>query len=143
MANENEQGTAIRPTSKAEEQSSSRAGLARSSHDATIARHQRSGQLGLPLTPFEMLRMTPFSLLRRMSEEFDRVLQPFSSEDEAGARIAWTPRVEISERQGKYRILAELPGLSPEEVKVEVEIRRRGQRSLRGFGYTRFLVRLS
>jgi HSP20 family protein len=65
--------------------------------------------------------MTPFSLFRRMTEEFDRVLQPFLSEDEAGASIAWTPTVEISERDGKYRILAELPGLSPDEVRVEVE----------------------
>jgi HSP20 family protein len=68
-----------------------------------------------------MFRMTPFSVLRRMTEEFDRALQPFLSEDEASATIAWTPTVEISERDGKYRILAELPGLSPNEVRVEVE----------------------
>jgi HSP20 family protein len=121
MATENEQRTATQPTSKEEEHSSSRTGLARSSNDATIARHHRPGPLSLPITPFEMLRMTPFSLFRRMTEEFDRVLQPFLSEDEAGASIAWTPTVEISERDGKYRILAELPGLSPDEVRVEVE----------------------
>jgi HSP20 family protein len=68
-----------------------------------------------------MLRMTPFSLFRRMTEEFDRALQPFLSEAEAGATIAWTPTVEISEQDGKYRILAELPGLSPDDVRVEVE----------------------
>ena len=43
------------------------------------------------------------------------------SADEAGATIAWTPTVEISEQDGKYRILAELPGLSPDDVRVEVE----------------------
>jgi HSP20 family protein len=121
MATENEQSTATQPTNKEEERSSSRTGLARSYHDSTIARHHRSGLLGLPLTTFEMLRMTPFSLFRRMTEEFDRALQPFSSEGEASASIAWTPTVEISERDGKYRILAELPGLSPDEVRVEVE----------------------
>jgi HSP20 family protein len=56
-----------------------------------------------------------------MTQEFDRALQPFLSEDGANASIAWTPTVEISERDGKYRILAELPGLSPDEVRVEVE----------------------
>jgi HSP20 family protein len=56
-----------------------------------------------------------------MTHEFDRTLQPFLSADEAGATIAWTPTVEISERDGKYRILAELPGLSPDDVRVEVE----------------------
>ena len=65
--------------------------------------------------------MTPFSLFRRMTDEFDRALQPFLSADEAGATIAWTPTVEISEQDGKYRILAELPGLSPDDVRVEVE----------------------
>ena len=120
MANENEQSTPTQTTSK-EERSSQRAGLVRSSGDDANARRRRSGLIGLPLSPFEMLRMTPFSLFRRMTDEFDRALQPFLSADEAGATIAWTPTVEISEQDGKYRILAELPGLSPDDVRVEVE----------------------
>jgi HSP20 family protein len=120
MANENEQSNATQQTSK-EQQSSQPTGLARRSHDGDIVRHHRPGLLGLPLTPYEMLRMTPFSLFRRMTDEFDRAIQPFLSEDEASASIAWTPTVEISEREGEYRILAELPGLSPNEVRVEVE----------------------
>ena len=121
MANENEQSSATQPASKQEERSSQGAGLVRSPGDDAIARRRRSGPIGLPLSPFEMLRMTPFSLFRRMTDEFDRALQPFLSEDEASATIAWTPTVEISERDGKYRILAELPGLSPDQVRVEVE----------------------
>jgi HSP20 family protein len=121
MANENEQSTPTQTTSKEEERSSQRAGLVRSSGDDTIARRRRSSLIGLPLTPFDMLRMTPFSLFRRMTEEFDRALQPFLSEDETSATIVWTPTVEISERDGKYRVLAELPGLSPNDVRVEVE----------------------
>ena len=121
MANENEQSTPAQTTSKEEERSSQRAGLVRSSGDDANARRRRSGLIGLPLSPFEMLRMTPFSLFRRMTDEFDRALQPFLSADEAGATIAWTPTVEISEQDGKYRILAELPGLSPDDVRVEVE----------------------
>jgi len=121
MASENEQSTPTQTTSKEEERSSQRAGLVRSSGDEATARRRRSGLVGLPLSPFEMLRMTPFSLFRRMTDEFDRALQPFLSADEAGATIAWTPTVEISEQDGKYRILAELPGLSPDNVRVEVE----------------------
>ena len=121
MANENEQSTPTQTPSKEEERSSQRAGLVRSSGDDANARRRRSGLIGLPLSPFEMLRMTPFSLFRRMTDEFDRALQPFLSADEAGATIAWTPTVEISEQDGKYRILAELPGLSPYDVRVEVE----------------------
>jgi HSP20 family protein len=121
MATENEQSTATQPTSKEEERSSQPTGLIRRSQEGSIARRHRFGLLGSALTPYEMLRMSPFSLFRKMTEEFDRALQPFSSEDEASANIAWTPTVEISERDGKYRILAELPGLSPKEVRVEVE----------------------
>lgn len=120
MATENEQSKATQQTTK-EQQPSQPTGLARRSHGDGMARHHRSGPLGLPLTPYEMLRMTPFSLFRRMTEEFDRALQPLLSDDETSASIAWTPTVEISERDGKYRILAELPGLSPNEVRVEVE----------------------
>jgi HSP20 family protein len=120
MATENEQSNATQQTSK-EQQSSQPTGLARRSQDGVIARHHRAGLVGLPLTPYEMLRMTPFRLFRRMAEEFDRALQPLSSDDETSASIAWTPTVEISEREGEYRILAELPGLSPNEVRVEVE----------------------
>jgi HSP20 family protein len=74
----------------------------------------------LQLTPQEMLRMSPFSLLGRITEEFDRILQPFLSESET-ANIAWIPTVEVSQHDGKYHILAELPGLSPNEVRVEVD----------------------
>ena len=120
MATENEQDTKNQSTSK-EGGSSQPTGLARSSHDGGIAKRHRSGPLGLPLTPLEFLRMSPFSFFRRMTNDFDRALQPLLSEDEATASIAWVPTVEISERDGKYRILAELPGLSPDEVQVEIE----------------------
>jgi HSP20 family protein len=137
MANENEQSSATQPANKQEQSSATQAankqeelssqgarqgsGLARSGGDDAIARRRRSGQLGLSLTPFDLLRMTPFSLFRRMTEEFDRALQPLLSEDQASATIAWTPTVEVSQQDGTYRILAELPGLSPNDVRVEVE----------------------
>jgi HSP20 family protein len=120
MATENEQSTAKESPSK-EEHSSPQTGLARRSHDAGIARHHRSGLQGLQFTPYEILRMTPFSLFRRMTDEFDRALQPFLSDNEENIGTAWMPTVEISEHDGKFRILAELPGLSPKEVRVEVE----------------------
>ncbi|HEY6767979.1 MAG TPA: Hsp20/alpha crystallin family protein, partial [Candidatus Sulfotelmatobacter sp.] len=120
MATEKEQSTATPPTSKEEDRSSQGTGLIRKSQEGGMAKRQRSGVFGLPLTPQEMLRMSPFSLLGRMTEEFDRILQPFLSESET-ANIAWIPTVEVSQHDGKYHILAELPGLSPNEVRVEVD----------------------
>ncbi|MEG9438722.1 Hsp20/alpha crystallin family protein [Edaphobacter sp. HDX4] len=112
MATENEQST--QPTGKEEDRSSQKPGLIRNSQDGGVARRPGSG---LALTPYEMLLMNPFSFFRRMTEG---VLQPFS-EDEASPAIAWLPRVEIFERDGKYHVLAELPGLSPKDVRVEAD----------------------
>src|ERR1700729_1825669 len=120
MATEKEQSTATPPTSKEEDRSSQGTGLIRKSQEGGMAKRQRSGVFGLPLTPQEMLRMSPFSLLGRITEEFDRIFQPFSSESDT-ANIAWIPTVEVSQHDGKYHILAELPGLSPSEVRVEVD----------------------
>jgi HSP20 family protein len=120
MATETKQSTATPPTSKEEDRSSQGTGLIRKSQEGGMAKRQRSSVFGLPLTPQEMLRMSPFSLLGRITEEFDRILQPFLSESET-ANIAWIPTVEISQHDGKYHILAELPGLSPNEVRVEVD----------------------
>ena len=120
MATEKEQSTTTPPSSKQEDRSSQGTGLIRRSQEGSMAKPHRSGLFGLPLTPQEMLRMSPFSLLGRITEEFDRILQPFLSESET-ANIAWIPTVEISQVDGKYHILAELPGLSPNEVRVEVD----------------------
>ena len=113
MATENEQPT--QPTRKEEDRSSQNTGLMRKPQEGGIARHSSSG---LSFHPYEMLLMNPLSLFRRMTEG---VLQPFLSEDEASPAMAWLPRVEILERDGKYHILADLPGLSPKDVRLEAE----------------------
>src|ERR1051326_4337789 len=60
----------------------------------------------------------PFSLMRRMTEEMDRAFGQFGfGRGESG----WMPAVDVSERDGKYLVHAELPGLKPEDVKVCIE----------------------
>jgi HSP20 family protein len=62
----------------------------------------------------------PFSLMRRMSEEMDRIFGDFGFGRGQSETGTWSPAIEVSERDGKYIIHAELPGLKPEEVKVEL-----------------------
>jgi HSP20 family protein len=121
MPTETEPTTATPQKTNESEQSSQRTGLTHQTRPSAIARNLQSGVLGLPLSPFDIFRMTPFSLFRRMADELDRALQPLASEGEMNQAIAWTPIVEISEHDGKFDILAELPGLSPNEVRVEAE----------------------
>ena len=121
MATETEAKTATSQKTNEGDKSSQRTGLTQQTRPGAMARNLRPSALGLPLSPFDMFRMTPFSLIRRMADEIDRALQPVSAEGESNQAIAWIPTVEVSERDGKFNILAELPGLSPNEVRVEVE----------------------
>lgn len=75
----------------------------------------------------------PFALMRRFAEEMDRLFDdfrlgassliprlefPFERRDLVEA--AWMPPVEVIERGGKLVVRADLPGLSKDDVKVEV-----------------------
>src|SRR5215469_14689238 len=63
---------------------------------------------------------SPFSIMRRFSEEMDRMFSnAFGSTRGAGSWGSWTPPVEVRERNGNLEITAELPGLSKDDVKVE------------------------
>jgi HSP20 family protein len=64
------------------------------------------GPLAFPLFAGELFRMNPFTLMRRMTEEIDRAV--------------WAPTIEVREHDGNYVVRADLPGLKPEDVKVEV-----------------------
>lgn len=71
---------------------------------------------GFGLTPGDLLRMNPFALMRRMTEEMGRGFFGAPSSDSGG----WIPAVEVSQRGGNYTVSAELPGIDPKDVKVEV-----------------------
>jgi HSP20 family protein len=74
--------------------------------------------MGIPLTPAEFFRMNPFSIMRRMTEELDRTFNETSGR-EAEERV-WAPAIEVAQRDGKYIVRAEVPGLNPNEVKLEI-----------------------
>lgn len=90
--------------------------MTRSSQQQGLSRS--SGYLVPYLTPADVLRINPFSLMRRMSEELDRA---FGESNERGQRErTWTPAVEVMQREGNFVVRAELPGLNPEDVKLEI-----------------------
>jgi len=67
----------------------------------------------------------PFSVMRRMHDEMDRVFAEAvggrSGASGAGGGLSfWSPAVEVSERDNQLVVCAELPGLKPEDVKVQV-----------------------
>ena len=77
----------------------------------------------------------PFSAMRRISEDMDRLLDSFgfgrglfptfgqsalSGYGREGASALWTPHIEVSERDGKFLVAADLPGVKKEDVSVEI-----------------------
>jgi len=91
-------------------------------HDEKSQRLARSGVMApdrLFTAPVELLRMGPFTAMGRMMEEMERMIG-FRSSVENGGIPMWTPAIEISQNNGEYEIRAELAGLKPEDVKVEV-----------------------
>jgi HSP20 family protein len=76
------------------------------------------------LDPF---RGNPFSFMRRMTEEMDRLFQDVGQGWEGGREarqgreaMGWSPAIEVTQREGKLLVQCELPGISPNDVKLEI-----------------------
>jgi HSP20 family protein len=85
-----------------------------------------------------MRARSPFAFISRFAEEMDRLIEDFGMEagpflpwlrggsrwlaipPEDLAQTAWAPRVEILDRDGKFVVRAELPGLSKDDIQVDV-----------------------
>ena len=71
---------------------------------------------------------SPFSLMRRLSDDMERIFEDswgahrlprlIRGLDLAGMR--WTPDIEAFERKGQFVVRADLPGMTKDNVKVEV-----------------------
>jgi HSP20 family protein len=68
-------------------------------------------------SPWNALTMSPFTFMRRMSEEMDRTLSGFA---EPGDGSGWLPAVDVTERGDNLIVRADLPGINQNDVKVEV-----------------------
>jgi HSP20 family protein len=71
----------------------------------------------------------PFDVMRSLTDEMDRAFSgfwnrrqwPFTGRFLAGApEVSFTPPIEMEEREGKLYVRTDLPGLTKEDVKVEV-----------------------
>jgi len=73
------------------------------------------------LTPRDFFSASPFELMRRFTEDMDRLFEPSSfGWSTSGMKSLWSPPIEIAEKDGQMKICAELPGLNKEDVKVEL-----------------------
>jgi HSP20 family protein len=65
-------------------------------------------------------RWDPFRDLLNLQNEMTRVFGRAYGEEAEGTRASWAPPIDIYETPEAYRVVAELPGFSPDQVDVTV-----------------------
>jgi len=63
---------------------------------------------------------TGVATLRRMNRLFDNVFGP-DAEDNGSVAATWMPACDVIEEKEALRIVTEVPGIRPEDVKLSVE----------------------
>jgi HSP20 family protein len=95
-------------------------GLQRQERGTDVSRSRGWDPFGSSLIPADLFSANPFSLMRRMSEEMDRAFGNFFGQTSGRGSGTWFPAIEVAENNGQLQVHADLPGLKPEDVKVEV-----------------------
>jgi HSP20 family protein len=76
---------------------------------------------GRPQSPYDLMRSLTDDLDRTFTEFWGRRRWPFSGLVSAGTSGAsWAPPIEVEERDGQLYVRTELPGLTKDDVRVEV-----------------------
>src|SRR6266478_3284583 len=74
---------------------------------------------------FDIFNMNPLSMFKRMQDEISRVfaqnnLSGQTSRGDGLSLAAWAPPVEVAYHDGSLVVSAELPGLSQDDVEVQI-----------------------
>ena len=74
------------------------------------------------LSPSAVLSMSPFELMRRFTDELDRVFEGLGIARGFGAGEikTWTPSVEVFQQDNNLVVRAELPGMDSGDVRIEI-----------------------
>jgi HSP20 family protein len=87
---------------------------------------ERTGQQSREMTrwdPFDF-SLGPFSMLRRMQEDMERLFQGFGTGrrgwmSSSGQEADWMPAIEAFQRGNEFVVRAEVPGMSRHDLTVE------------------------
>lgn len=76
--------------------------------------------------PFDTMWLAPFAMMRRMQEDMDRLFGGFGAGRGLAARgrelesFDWAPAIEAFQRGNEFVVRAEVPGLSRDDLTVEI-----------------------
>jgi HSP20 family protein len=70
-----------------------------------------------------IMRWDPFGEMLRMQRDMDRIFTRMGSAEGRGERaaaVAWMPKIDVKSKGDDIVVHAELPGIDPDEVEIEV-----------------------
>lgn len=67
-----------------------------------------------------IVRWDPFGEVLRMQRDMDRIFSRLGSAEVGADSVAWMPKVDVKRKDDDIVIRAELPGIDPADVDVEV-----------------------
>jgi HSP20 family protein len=81
-------------------------------------------QLKQEVSEMAIVRWNPARNILGLDNEMGLLLGDFFGVDKRGEEtefIRWAPRVDIVEQDGGYELVADLPGLKKEDIKIEIQ----------------------
>lgn len=70
--------------------------------------------------PGALTRWDPFAELGELRNRFDRMFDEIGGAGGVGAARSWSPPIDIVRDDGNLVVRADIPGIKPEEVNIEV-----------------------
>lgn len=68
-----------------------------------------------------LVRYEPWSMLNQLRREMERMVEGENAEGSAIATADWTPAVDIKETDTAFVITADIPGVDPKDIEVNME----------------------
>ena len=69
-----------------------------------------------------LVRHNPWSIFDQLNRELTNTRVSYANEDDANVATAnWTPSVDITEDENSFKLLADIPGVKPEDIDVSMD----------------------
>lgn len=67
-----------------------------------------------------IVRWDPFGEALRLQRDMDRIFARLGSAERASESVAWMPKIDVKRTGDDVTVRAELPGIDPENVEIEL-----------------------
>jgi len=68
-----------------------------------------------------LVRNDPWAMMRHLHPDLDRLFEHRVEDGTAGSVADWSPAVDIKEADERFELLADVPGVSPENIEITME----------------------